>query len=689
MIKKLNKGFTLVELIVVIAIIAILSTVAVVGYTRVVDKANVSNDTQLVRNLNERMQLEEAATGYKKPETAHEAFVLTEDFGFIIEKLTPTSSGNDIVWDMTTNRFALIDAEDLTKVVYSDPQVTLSTKPVDLWKVYKEVPIRVDQKYSIYLAGTNLNGSVDAKVGVDVGRNTEITEIAYTNPSGDKQEVVIRTNSANTTLIIDAASDTVKHYGTVGALDVIKCALASYHENGKVAYFEAKAGHIVFEKNSEIKHFHINANDAGTGFEKIILADNGAKKLPSTITRGTVTVSEAKTLVEIISQGSAVAEEIYVYPFNTVGTTKKTETQNSGVSSALGLLVLDSSDGANARSNTERDAEKEAVVEKAIQEEAGKQELIVINTGDTYTMSIGELVNIRFNCSSSLFWSFTSTTAIGADNKYHDTITNDSISISNIDVENNTATVRALKAGTNLVHVVTKYEESLIASVNFSIVVSGTANTATIDPKKYDSELGTPDHLVFGEYSKYESVVTGAPSCVMDQAGKGTIRAYMVEIENKETNTEKVLYILSQSSMMFPQQNISSITAKFKYVKTIDLGNLDFSAATSANDFENMFSGMYGQGLTNLTTIYVTEEQVEQMHKYDDLTNVKTFVKMFQNCVNLVGGNGTTFDEDMDEPWSFRGTKGYYAYIDGQVIEEKAYEGYFTDRIYSPYYVAN
>ena len=55
MIKKLKKGFTLVELIVVIAIIAILSTVAVIGFTRVVDKANVSNDTQLVRNLNERM----------------------------------------------------------------------------------------------------------------------------------------------------------------------------------------------------------------------------------------------------------------------------------------------------------------------------------------------------------------------------------------------------------------------------------------------------------------------------------------------------------------------------------------------------------------------------------------------------------------------------------------------------------
>ena len=38
-----KKGFTLVEMLVVIAIVAILSTVAVVGYTTFVEKANESN----------------------------------------------------------------------------------------------------------------------------------------------------------------------------------------------------------------------------------------------------------------------------------------------------------------------------------------------------------------------------------------------------------------------------------------------------------------------------------------------------------------------------------------------------------------------------------------------------------------------------------------------------------------------
>ncbi|MBQ2804298.1 MAG: prepilin-type N-terminal cleavage/methylation domain-containing protein, partial [Clostridia bacterium] len=42
--KQTKKGFTLVELLVVIAILAILATVSVVGYTAFIQKAHQSND---------------------------------------------------------------------------------------------------------------------------------------------------------------------------------------------------------------------------------------------------------------------------------------------------------------------------------------------------------------------------------------------------------------------------------------------------------------------------------------------------------------------------------------------------------------------------------------------------------------------------------------------------------------------
>ena len=260
MLKKLKKGFTLVELIVVIAIIAILSTVAVIGYTRVVDKANVSNDTQLVRNLNERMQLEEAATGYSTPETAHDAFVLTEDFGFIIEKLTPSSSGNDIVWDSTTNRFALIDAEDHT-VVYSDPTKDLSGDTINLWKVFKEVPSETP-KYSIYLAGENFTSPIKTSVGLDVGKNLGITEINYTNESDNDKNVVIRTNGG--TLTINAPTDTVKHYGYAEILDIQAIAGASYHENGTSGFARIAQGHFVVESEGVVNVLYATGTKTGT-----------------------------------------------------------------------------------------------------------------------------------------------------------------------------------------------------------------------------------------------------------------------------------------------------------------------------------------------------------------------------------------------------------------------------------------
>ena len=46
-----NAGFTLVELIVVIAIIAILAVVSVVGYTRYMEDARFSNDTQAASQM--------------------------------------------------------------------------------------------------------------------------------------------------------------------------------------------------------------------------------------------------------------------------------------------------------------------------------------------------------------------------------------------------------------------------------------------------------------------------------------------------------------------------------------------------------------------------------------------------------------------------------------------------------------
>ena len=51
--KHTNKqGFTIVELVIVIAVIAILAAVLIPTFSNLIKKANISNDTAIAKNLN-------------------------------------------------------------------------------------------------------------------------------------------------------------------------------------------------------------------------------------------------------------------------------------------------------------------------------------------------------------------------------------------------------------------------------------------------------------------------------------------------------------------------------------------------------------------------------------------------------------------------------------------------------------
>ena len=85
--KHSKKGFTLVELLVVIAILAILATVSVVGYTSFIAKANLSNDQATITMINKVLMAEEV---FGKPETITEALDALRANGFSYEKQVPS-----------------------------------------------------------------------------------------------------------------------------------------------------------------------------------------------------------------------------------------------------------------------------------------------------------------------------------------------------------------------------------------------------------------------------------------------------------------------------------------------------------------------------------------------------------------------------------------------------------------------
>ncbi len=250
--KLKKKGFTLVELVIVVAVIAVLSAILVPTIGCVVEDAKETNDAATVRLLNAALVEDQAENG--QPELFRDALAAMERKGYNIEKLTPRSSG-DILWDSVNNRFALYKDGN---PVYLDNS-TAEPKKINLWKIVETedengnpINITLDEEYSHYLKGENyVADQLTVKTGLDVGNNTGITAIEYKPESTTAQSVVIRTNGGKLT-ILDTNNDSAqKHYGKAEYIDV-STGTSCYHEFGDVDVLIAKAGKVYAESGSSI-----------------------------------------------------------------------------------------------------------------------------------------------------------------------------------------------------------------------------------------------------------------------------------------------------------------------------------------------------------------------------------------------------------------------------------------------------
>ncbi len=279
-----KKGFTIVELVIVIAVVAILAAVLIPTFVNVVNKANVSNDTALVKNINLTLATEEIDG---KPATMHEALEMAERGGFDVSKLTPRSSG-EIVWDSATNRFALVDKDGNKVFSENDKNVPQNAS---VWKIVDSKEIAESEgAYSVYLKDGVTTDALTVKTGIDVGNNT-VGTVNYTGMNGD---ATIRTNGGN--LVINGNEATnVLHYGYAADLKVKKVASSSYHEFGTIGTLsELEVGHIQVESTGKI----INISDSAVK-EGATITNNG-----QILNKGTAEI-EGNNTVDYFAIGTA------------------------------------------------------------------------------------------------------------------------------------------------------------------------------------------------------------------------------------------------------------------------------------------------------------------------------------------------------------------------------------------------
>ena len=275
-----KKGFTIVELIIVIAVIAVLAAVLIPTFSNLIQKANVAADQTLIKNLNTALAMD---TTVSKHETMTQALEATKANGFDVEKIVARATDNKIVWDSANDCFAYIEKGKSEPTYIPDTKTDASVADYQLWTIVDSTTL--DTNFSSYIAGTNATGAVVATKGVDVGENTGITAVSYKN-TGDKQDVVIRTNSASTNLTINAPLDTVTHYDEVGNVEIIDVdPNHSYHEHGTITgQLKIAKGHLVIESTASVPVVKVSATQSSdfsiessySGTLGVIVADDPA-----------------------------------------------------------------------------------------------------------------------------------------------------------------------------------------------------------------------------------------------------------------------------------------------------------------------------------------------------------------------------------------------------------------------------
>lgn len=115
--QKTKKGFTLVELVIVIAVIAILSAVLIPTFANVVKQANLSSDQVAVQAMNTQLKSEEIANGKPSGATALKDFL--KSIGYK-DKLSPVTADHRFYWDSQENLIVLVDTADNTVVFPKD-----------------------------------------------------------------------------------------------------------------------------------------------------------------------------------------------------------------------------------------------------------------------------------------------------------------------------------------------------------------------------------------------------------------------------------------------------------------------------------------------------------------------------------------------------------------------------------------
>ncbi len=124
--KTNKKGFTIIELVIVITVIAILAGVLIPTFASVIKKANISADQQLASMMTDSLK-----NSGKTPANFDEALAILREDGYDVASLNARTSNYYLVWEKSTNQIILVDKN--LELVYADATLAADTTVNSNW----------------------------------------------------------------------------------------------------------------------------------------------------------------------------------------------------------------------------------------------------------------------------------------------------------------------------------------------------------------------------------------------------------------------------------------------------------------------------------------------------------------------------------------------------------------------------
>ena len=260
--KAIKKGFTLVELVVVIAVIAILAATSVGVYFGMLESANRSADEAAVTQMNKVLLLEDTLGDVDSIFDVHEAL---ERNGLYPEDYTALSKGHKFYYDRNEKKILLVNGEG--EVVYPEDQIdkdhsdcqwyslNLSIGTEKVTPVNGEYNVAKAEQFAYVMNEIEKKNSGDVTITLTDNLNFNGASIAIENLTCDF------TLNGNGKTISNLAANESYNDGLSSSFGVAS-------KYNAAALFGKNSGHDIKLENITFENIHIRCDGGYDGTEK-------------------------------------------------------------------------------------------------------------------------------------------------------------------------------------------------------------------------------------------------------------------------------------------------------------------------------------------------------------------------------------------------------------------------------------